>query len=128
MRVVLDSSVVVNAVLHPHSAEGRLLDLAISDGCTMLYDDELLRKYGEALSQKTLALPAAAIAELIDSLSDAGEAIATTSQRGVTDRIAAGVALDGCADALVTDVGRSGVEEASQLRVCTAERLLARLL
>ncbi|MGE0704844.1 MAG: putative toxin-antitoxin system toxin component, PIN family [Vicinamibacterales bacterium] len=128
MRVVFDANVVVNAVLHPHSAEGRLLDLAISDGCTLLYDDELLREYDEALSRKTLALPPAAVADLIESLADAGLSIPTASRERVKRPAAAGVALDGCADALVTDAGTPRVAHAPQLQVCTAARLLAELL
>ena len=75
MRVVLDTNVVVAAVLKASGISARVLALAqAGTAVTLLYDERIMAEYREVLARK--GLDAARIDLLLDSLCAVGERIA----------------------------------------------------
>jgi hypothetical protein len=117
----------IDAVLAPHSSEGRLLDLVISGDVTLLHDDTALHQWRSALSRLDLEFPRRAVEQLLRFLAEAGEAVppgpATLCRPGP-----GALAIDGCADALVmsSHLHRAS-HEPPTARSCRAAELLTTL-
>ena len=52
MRVVLDTNVIVSALLVPQSVPGRVLNLLLTGDLTIVYDNSLLIEYIEVLQRE----------------------------------------------------------------------------
>ena len=75
IRVVVDTNVLVSALISPRGNEA-LLVLAINDGLVRTcYSSEILDEYAEVLARPKFGFPADIIAELIDTLRRNGDLI-----------------------------------------------------
>lgn len=59
MRAVLDSNVVVSAVLTPHGPCARILDVLLAGGFELCADDRVLEEYASVLRRPELDIDAA---------------------------------------------------------------------
>lgn len=75
MRVVLDTNVVVSAVLSPAGPPGRLLDLVTDGQLQLIVEPRIIQEYRQVLLRPRFGLSAAAVHRLIDNLEDLAIAI-----------------------------------------------------
>lgn len=108
MRLVLDTNVVVSALLHPGRTPDRAIGAARSAGAVMLVDERIEREYRDVLGRPKFARvdPARRDALLEGLLSGAERVVAAPAYSGSLvdddDRAFVEVALAGRADLLVT--------------------------
>ena len=108
MRVVLDTNVLISALLKPGSVPDRAIEAFGSSGGTLLYDARIEAEYREvAHRRKFRAVPAERRDALLARVLAEGERIAhVDSFEGAMidddDRMFVEVAIDGGAHALVT--------------------------
>jgi len=65
-RVVIDTNVLVAALIHPGGFCGRLLDLAIDGAVEACIDNRILAEYAEVLSRRKFHLPPDKIQTTLD--------------------------------------------------------------
>lgn len=104
-RLVVDTNVVVSALLHPERTPAQALVAARR--CTILVDARIEAEYRSVLARKKFAsIPAADRDALLDSLLSRAERVVTiayaTSMTDEDDRMFVEVALAGGADAIIT--------------------------
>lgn len=108
MRLVLDTNLLVSALLKPRSVPDRLLTLVWEGGAVALYDGRMTDEYRAVLARpKFRSIDRARIDELFARLLAHGEEITDVTEwpgtmRDDDDRIFVEVALAGHADAIVT--------------------------
>jgi len=108
MRLVLDTNLLVSALLKPRSVPDRLLTLVWEGGAVALYDERMTDEYRAVLARaKFRSIDRARIDELFARLLAHGEEITNAAEwpgtmRDDDDRIFVEVALAGRADAIVT--------------------------
>ena len=108
MRLVLDTNLLVSALLKPGSVPDRLLTLIWEGAAIVLYDARITDEYRSVLARsKFRSIDRARIDEVFAQLLAHGEEIAdarewTAAMRDDDDRIFVEVALAGLADAIVT--------------------------
>ncbi|MGI8783627.1 MAG: putative toxin-antitoxin system toxin component, PIN family [Acidobacteriota bacterium] len=73
MRVVIDTNVLVSGVINPHGPPGRIVDAALAEAFTVLYDDRILSEYRAVLSRPTFGFKRADVDALVDFIEVAGE-------------------------------------------------------
>lgn len=56
MRIVLDTNVLVSALLNPHGAPGAVLQLIYSGEAIVFFDDRILSEYRDVLSRPRLRI------------------------------------------------------------------------
>ena len=76
MRIVLDTNVLVAALLSPLGTCARLLDLVLDGAIAICADNRILQEYEDVLHRKELALPVAAVRAVLDFLRESAEPIA----------------------------------------------------
>ena len=64
-RVVLDTNVVVSALLNSFGVPGRVLDLVLAGELTAAYDDRILAEWREVLRRKKFGFPARDVKTLL---------------------------------------------------------------
>ncbi len=64
-RVVLDTNVVVSALLNSFGAPGRVLDLVLAGELTAAYDDRVLAEWREVLAREKFGFPARDVEALL---------------------------------------------------------------
>ncbi len=108
MRLVLDTNLLVSALLKPGSVPDRLLTLIWEGAATALYDARMTDEYRTVLARsKFRSIDRARIDEVFAQLLAHGEEITdacewTAAMRDDDDRIFVEVALAGRANAIVT--------------------------
>ena len=73
MKVVLDTNVLVSAVLTPHGVSARVLDAVLAGVIELAIDDRILDEYRQVLARPKFGLPANAIHDLLAFLHGAAE-------------------------------------------------------
>jgi len=107
LRVVVDTNVIVSALLKAGSVSERVLEAILGD-TTVLLDDLVLAEYASVLDRpKFVGIDRAKIAALLARLRERGTSVTditawTGATRDADDRIFVALALAGRADALVT--------------------------
>ena len=56
MRIVLDTNVIVPALLNPHGPPGRIIDLVLSGAVIVMFDDRILAEYRDVLTRPKLRI------------------------------------------------------------------------
>ena len=106
MKIVLDTNVLVSALLTPQGLPAQILLLALAGDLTLLFDERILEEYREVLHRPRFAIPRDQLAEILEQLEADGELVAATPVTAALpdpdDRPFIEVALSGRADALVT--------------------------
>ena len=108
MRLVLDTNVIVSALLKPTSVPGRTLATIWSKGAVVLYDARIEAEYRDVLRRpKFKAIAAGLVDEFLAKLTACGEQLGvvtawTGAMTDDDDRIFVEVALAGSAQAIVT--------------------------
>lgn len=74
-RVVLDTNVLVSALINSFGPPGRVLDLALAGELTTVYDDRILAEWRNVLHREKFEFPKRAVEALLDLLGDEGLAI-----------------------------------------------------
>lgn len=106
MRIVLDTNVLLSAVLTPQGVPAQVLMLTLAGELTLLFDERVLEEYREVLSRPRFEIPPAKADEILRQLEADGERVAAAPVEltlpDPDDRAFVEVALSGHADALVT--------------------------
>lgn len=75
MIVVLDTNVLVSALLSPFQAPARVLDLVLSGEIDAVIDDRIMAEYREVLARPKFGFDARAVHDLLDYFEHAGVAV-----------------------------------------------------
>lgn len=75
MLVVLDTNVLVSALLSPFGPPARILDLVLNGDIQAAYDDRLLAEYREVLARPRFGFGSEEVAALLTYLESAGERV-----------------------------------------------------
>ena len=106
MRIVLDTNVLVSALLSPHGPPARLLDLILAGKVRLLVDDRILDEYREVLLRPRFGFDPDDVATLLSFFETAAERVLAGPPPLVLsdpdDLPFAETAVAGNADALVT--------------------------
>jgi putative PIN family toxin of toxin-antitoxin system len=81
VRIVLDTNVLVSALLSPSGTPARVLALVLSGAVTLIHDDRILAEYREVLARPRLAIPPAEAELVLDYLAQAGVLVVATPLR-----------------------------------------------
>ena len=56
MKIVLDTNIVVSALLSPHGLPAKILNLVLNGNVTMIYDNNILSEYIDVLGREYLKI------------------------------------------------------------------------
>lgn len=133
MRIVLDTNVLIAALLSPHGAPAQLLELALAGEVVLLLDDRILAEYRDVARRPKFGFAEADVARVLDGVEAMAEHI-TALPLAVTlpdpaDLPFLEVAAAGQADALVTGNARHFVSKRGRhgVRVSTPREALDKL-
>lgn len=76
MRIVLDTNVLVSALLNPRGAPASVLNTILLGDTKLLYDNRILFEYNDVLHRNQFKFPANEIAPLLEYFEAAGEFVA----------------------------------------------------
>jgi putative PIN family toxin of toxin-antitoxin system len=106
LKIVLDTNVLVSALLKPNSVPGRILDLVVARQVVVAMDHRIFVEYRDVLYRPEFGLPRKEVADLLDFLWYSSERVQaselTTQLPDPEDRMFIEVAVRSFADALVT--------------------------
>ena len=106
IRLVLDTNVIVSALLRPAGPPGRVMDLALSGAAEVLVDPRILGEYREVLARPRLGLDVGLVSEFVSLLELVATAVVARPFDGDLpdegDRPFIEVARSGRASALIT--------------------------
>lgn len=130
MRIVLDTNVLVSALLTHAGKPWRILALVFAGGLTVLYDDRILSEYGEVLGRKNFHFDASEVQSVLNYIERAGERVvaehAQVVMRDPSDIPFLEVAITGQAEVLVTG-NRRDFPEPCAVPILSPAELLERL-
>jgi putative PIN family toxin of toxin-antitoxin system len=81
MKVVLDTNVLVSALLSANGAPARILALALNGGLILAYDNRILFEYSDVLSREEFHFESAVISNLLAYFKVAGEYVNADTAR-----------------------------------------------
>src|SRR5271157_6413874 len=106
MTVVLDTNILVSALINPTGVPATILSLLLNGRLTVLYDNRILGEYKEVLSRAKFHFKKNLIVELLDYVRHEGEFVAAEPLRAPSvsedDKMFYEVARAGKAQFLVT--------------------------
>ena len=73
MKVVVDTNVIVSALINSNGTPAKILPLILNGKVTLLYDNRIIFEYAEVLSRKEFGFNAEIINDLMDFLKHEGE-------------------------------------------------------
>lgn len=76
MNIVLDTNVLVSALLSPFHAPGRILDLILSGDVSIIYDDRVMAEYRAVLLRPKFGFDRRSVEELLDECAGTGHFLA----------------------------------------------------
>jgi putative PIN family toxin of toxin-antitoxin system len=121
VRIVLDTNVLVSALLSPHGAPARILDLVLAGSVTVLFDDRIFAEYEEILARPKLQIPASESTYILDFLVSEGTLVSPSPLAlelpDLDDLPFVEVASAADADALVTGNTRHFAPAAEALEI-----------
>lgn len=77
MRIVLDTNIIVSALMTPNGDPARILDLVIAGRATLLLDERILDEYREVLRRKKFGFDFELVDDLIALLDRFGEYVSS---------------------------------------------------
>jgi putative PIN family toxin of toxin-antitoxin system len=75
MRIVLDTNILVSALLSPFGPPARVLDLILSGEIRLVYDDRMMAEYREVLARPKFGFAPEDVADLLAFLEADGEPV-----------------------------------------------------
>jgi putative PIN family toxin of toxin-antitoxin system len=75
MKIVLDTNVIVSALINPQGIPGRILALVLNGKLQIAYDNRIIFEYIDVLSRKKFGFNKEVIDDLIDYFKNDGEFI-----------------------------------------------------
>jgi putative PIN family toxin of toxin-antitoxin system len=75
MRVVIDSNVVVSAMLSPHTPPAQVVRLALQGDVGLLHDARILAEYREVLSRPKFGFDVEDVHAMLEGLESVGESV-----------------------------------------------------
>lgn len=106
MRVVIDTNVMVSAVLSPRGTSARVLDILLDGELIILFDDRIMDEYRAVLSRKKFGFDPDGVDDLLNYLVSTGERIVPRMTKFKTadadDAPFLETAISGVADVLIT--------------------------
>jgi len=81
MKVVLDTNIIVSALLSPQGLSAKLLNLILEKKIIMVYDNNILTEYFEVLNREKFMLDKELINLIINFISKEGEYILSEFQK-----------------------------------------------
>jgi uncharacterized protein len=75
MIVVLDTNVIVSALLSPFGPPGRILDLVLAGEIQLAFDDRILAEYRQVLQRPRFGFDLVSIDELLVYMEQTGQAV-----------------------------------------------------
>jgi putative PIN family toxin of toxin-antitoxin system len=130
VRIVLETNVLIAALLSPQGAPAQLLDLALAEEITMLVDDRILADYREIAQRQKFGFREADLSKVFETVAALGEHV-SASPLAVTlpdnaDLPFAEVAITGLADALVTRSALHFIPKRGtpSMHICSPDELL----
>ena len=75
MRVVIDSNVVVSAMLSPHAPPAQVVRLALQGDLGLIHDDRILAEYREVLSRPKFDFDAEDVRAMLEGIEWIGETV-----------------------------------------------------
>lgn len=75
MLIVLDTNILVSALLSAFGASARVLDLALGGDVQLAYDDRIMSEYREVLARPKFGFAPAEVRELLHYLAATGEPV-----------------------------------------------------
>ena len=106
MRIVLDTNVIVSALLNPSGSPAAVLNLVLRESATLLLDNRILFEYSDVLRREKFNFPRHAVDALLDFTRASAQFVAAAPTKielpDEDDRPFYEVALSGEADFLVT--------------------------
>jgi uncharacterized protein len=106
MRIVLDTNVLVSALLNPFGKPAVILGLVVEEKVTVCFDARIMAEYFEVLNRPNFGFSSGDVGLLLDFIKETGSLYtphtATPSLRDPSDAPFAQMCLASNADALVT--------------------------
>ncbi|MCG0276699.1 MAG: putative toxin-antitoxin system toxin component, PIN family [Thermosediminibacteraceae bacterium] len=106
MKVVLDTNVLVSALLTPHGPAARVLDAVLAGQLSLVFDDRILYEYEEVLRRERFGFAQEDVKALLDFIRSEGLGVVAPPLRialpDPDDLMFVEVAVAGRADAIVT--------------------------
>ncbi len=106
MKVVLDTNVLVSALLTPHGSAARVLDAVLAGRLSLVFDDRILHEYEEVLSRERFGFAQEDVKALLDFICSEGLGVAAPLLQitlpDPDDLMFVEVAVAGRVDAIVT--------------------------
>ncbi|MGB9868299.1 MAG: putative toxin-antitoxin system toxin component, PIN family [Bacillota bacterium] len=106
MKIVLDTNVLVSALLAPHGPAARILDAVLTGRLDLVFDDRILHEYEEVLRRERFGFAAEDVKALLDFTRSEGQAVVAPPLKvalpDLDDLMFVEVAVAGGADAIVT--------------------------
>ena len=85
--IVLDTNILVSALIYPERTPGLILHMATDDDCIICYDMRILDEYQEVLNRPRFDFPPSQVEELISEIIENGISItAAPAGVGFTDQ------------------------------------------
>lgn len=78
MNVVLDTNIVVSALISPFGAPARIVELVLAGEIQPAFDDRVMAEYREVLSRARFGFDSAGVEDLLDFIQAEGVAVITT--------------------------------------------------
>jgi putative PIN family toxin of toxin-antitoxin system len=75
MRIVLDTNVIVSALINPNGMPGRILALVLNGKIKIVYDNRIIFEYIDVLSRKNFGFNEEIINDVMDYFGNDGEFI-----------------------------------------------------
>jgi len=127
--IVLDTNIIVSALITPFGNAAKILDMVISRDLNLLYDDRILSEYREVLLRKKFGFAENDVDILLEYIETEGLRITSTiSNEPLLDKDDIPfleVAMSGKADALVTGNKRHfKVKSVKDLKILSPEEFL----
>lgn len=129
MKIVLDTNVLVSALLTPHGTSAKILDLILKGELILLLDDRILNEYKEVLMRKKFMFNRDSVDDLIDYFVISSEHVTASNinlkLNDPFDLAFLEVAASGNAKALITGNKKHYPLKKAEFKILTPSEFLA---
>lgn len=130
-RAVIDTNVIISAVLTPFGAPAGVLNSFLSGGLALLYDDRIIAEYRQVLERKKFNFESDLVADILDYIKLKGENICADplniKLNDPFDLPFIEVAASGHADWLITGNKKHFPQKILTAKIVTPSEFLAKL-